>query len=362
MTALSQSEYCDLLGSAARRLGKAPAGGEQAKLARFVGRLRDRLARPPRILLLGEVNSGKSSLANLLIGEAVVPTSVVANSRFPIRFHHSAKPILSAVLRSGERREVAWSQVGNVAELPVERVDVGLPVERLRTFEVIDMPGTGNPVRDVSGFGKQLSLAHLPIWCTVATRAWKESERREWSQFVDARKARGILVVTQADLLADKGDLTKVLDRLHRETTSLFRAIVPVAIPDAMASSIVSGKPETLSLWVSSGGAQLEAAIADLLSGIAEHRVTRAKQALCRALQRRGLLTGQDGGDTRNYRPARGEANQELAATMSQLGADIFDALIPSNISFAALIPPLLGKPGQANSGSSGVESRGRME
>lgn len=339
MSAASHSEYCALLRSAVQKLGKAPADEEQVRLVELVLRVHDRLARPPRILLLGEVNSGKSSLANLLIGESVVPTSVIANSRFPIRFHHSSKPTLSALLKGGSRQTFVWSQIHSVAELPVERVEVGLPVERLRTFEVIDMPGTGNPAQDVRRFERQLALAHLPIWCTVATRAWRESERREWLRLADTRKARGLLVVTQADLLAERTDLAKVLDRLDSETAGLFRMIVPVALPDALSSSVISGTPQTQDLWVKSGGAQLERAISNLLSEIAEHRVTSAKQALCNAFLRRGLFAGQN--------------------DRTHPGADVFHTLIPSHISAAARIPPLLGSPGQpSSSGSRSGEAR----
>src|SRR5262249_25443071 len=145
-----------------------------------IERVHDRLARPPRIALFGEINSGKSSLANLLIGETVVPTSVVANSRFPIRFHYAAKPTLAAVFSEGQRYVVHWSQIDGLAKLPVTRIDVGLPIERLRMFEVVDTPGTGAATPKADLVAAREPLVHLPIWCTVASRAWKESERKAW--------------------------------------------------------------------------------------------------------------------------------------------------------------------------------------
>src|SRR5262249_1666529 len=41
------------------------------------------LRRPLRVGILGESNAGKSTLANLILGNAVIPTLQLANTRFP---------------------------------------------------------------------------------------------------------------------------------------------------------------------------------------------------------------------------------------------------------------------------------------
>lgn len=298
-------EYRALLRAVAERLGGASCGPEHARLARLVERVHDRLARPPRIGVFGEINCGKSSLANLLIGETVVPTSVVANSRFPIRFHYAGKPTLAAVFADGQRYVVHWSQIDGLAKLPVARIDVGLPVERLRLFEVVDTPGTGAAAQKADRIEARAPLVHLRIWCTVAARAWKESERKAWSRLAGARRPSGMLVVTQTDLLAHKADITKVLGRLQHETAGQFAEIIPLAIPDALKSSTVDGAASTQALWSDSGGARLEAAIARRLADIAERRVAAARHALRRAFLRggpsaseallEGLTRGHDG-------------------------------------------------------------------
>lgn len=357
MSIRSQSEYSAILQSAARKLSKAPAGRQQLELARLVARLQARLARPPRILLLGEINSGKSSLANLLIGESVVPTSVIANTRFPIRFHHSDKPILSALLRDGRRENLVWSQIQSLVELPVERIDIGLSIERLKVFEVIDMPGTGNPVQDVSRFERQRSLAQLPIWCTVATRAWKESERKEWSRLPEVRKARGILVVTQTDLLPDRNDLDKVLERLRRETAGHFRAIVPLASLDAFASSMVSSTSDKSDLWVESGGEKFEMEITKSLSDLAAQRVKLARRALCLAFTRRGVLTGNGDAMPDAHQQVGLGADHDRSAMLSQLGAEALGDLIPAQIARSPNGSSLLTTTFQADQNTSASSS-----
>jgi len=44
----------------------------------------------PRVILVGESNVGKTSIANLLLGQAVLPDSVITNTRRPLVLHHSA--------------------------------------------------------------------------------------------------------------------------------------------------------------------------------------------------------------------------------------------------------------------------------
>ena len=62
--------------------------------ARALGRVARVASRPLRLAILGESNSGKSSLANLLAGEATLPALPVANTMLPtlLRYAPAASP------------------------------------------------------------------------------------------------------------------------------------------------------------------------------------------------------------------------------------------------------------------------------
>ena len=79
--------------------------------------------RPLRIGILGEANSGKSSLANLLAGVSALPADPVANTRLPALLKYAAKPSVTAIYESGER--IAFPVRQNVAQVVAAIQDSG---------------------------------------------------------------------------------------------------------------------------------------------------------------------------------------------------------------------------------------------
>ena len=145
-----------------------------AVCAAGLARMEAVLARPPRVIILGEVNSGKTSVADLLLGVGLLPSSVVANTRLPVLIRYAEETALHAV--AGDTR---WLMTGeNLGGPPAGRemtaLEIGLPSERLKEFEILDTPA-------LSGWDGANTDGDIRIWCTVATRAWTESERVYWS-------------------------------------------------------------------------------------------------------------------------------------------------------------------------------------
>ena len=221
------------------------------------GRIFSRMAktadRPLRIGILGEANSGKSSLANLLAGISVLPAAPLANTNLPALLKYAAKPSVTAIYESGER--VAFLLRSNVAQvvaaiqdsagksnLPAGKsvpagslklLEVGLPSGILRSVEILDLPvgRTGLP-----GYGM-----HAAIWTTVATQAWRESERAEWAKLPRSLRSRSLLAVTFCDLVAGgESDLKRLQVRLETVANPYFRGICFVANGDSDLAAAAS--------------------------------------------------------------------------------------------------------------------------
>ena len=201
--------------------------------------------RPLRIGILGEANSGKSSLANLLAGVSALPTDPVANTRLPALLKYAAKPSVTVLYESGER--IAFPVRQNVAQVvaaiqdsggksnlpagksvPTSRVkilEVGLPSGILHSVEILDLPvgQLGLP-----GYGMDAA-----IWTTVATQAWRESERAQWTKLPQAIRSRSLLAVTFCDLVAGReNNLKRLQARLETSAKPHFRGICFVANGD----------------------------------------------------------------------------------------------------------------------------------
>ena len=186
--------------------------------------------RPARIVVLGEINSGKTQLVNSLIGAPLLPASFTTHTAYPTVVGFSARPSLRAEVAHRRRVPFAWSHIDGAPAHGIVRLHVGAPLDRLRTLRAIDTPGLG--VGDDSCEARTLRAcrgADTVIWCTPAMQAWKASELRVWFGFSEGLRRRGILAVTFMDQIRTKSDAGRLLARLDADAGPHFRRIVAVS-------------------------------------------------------------------------------------------------------------------------------------
>jgi hypothetical protein len=241
-----------------------------------------RLARPLRVAICGEVNAGKSSLANLLAGIESLPTAVTTNTLIPTLLYYAAEPEIWAVHRSGKRERLRGN--GSLPRQATLRVEVGLPSPRLAAMQILDLPGfsesrSGAPVIDPAAH-----QVDATIWCTASTQAWKESERSAWSMLSPRLGARSLLVATHRDLLHRPEDRRRLMARLQEEVGTSFASIVSLATLDAIA--VMGDDQRGGAGWTASGAAALETALAALLLTVRERRAAAAQTMTGRIAQR----------------------------------------------------------------------------
>jgi hypothetical protein len=228
------------------------------------------LARPLRIAIVGEFNSGKSSLANLLLGIEGLPTAVISSTQIPTLLYHSGRPRVFVVDRNGRRSEVR--NIASIPETSIARLEVGLPSPRLQRVEILDLPGLADPRFDRGVGDLMLETAHVLLWCTASTQAWKESERIAWEILPAPLRRCALLVVTHSDLVNDAKDTHKLLRRLRMEAGA-FRDILLVSTTNALA--LLQGKRDELghAAWVATGADGLDVALDQLLESVVTRRI-----------------------------------------------------------------------------------------
>jgi dynamin family protein len=183
--------------------------------------------RAVRVVVVGEFNSGKTTLVNALLGASVLPASFTTHTAYPTVVRYAATPSLRAEIAQRRRIPFDWDQMDGAPTHQICRLHVGMPLDALRTLRAVDTPGLG--LGDESLDARTLRScrpADVIIWCTPAMQAWKASEQRAWLSLPKAVRRRGILAVTFMDQLRCQSDASRLLARLSVDVAPLFRRMV----------------------------------------------------------------------------------------------------------------------------------------
>jgi hypothetical protein len=278
---LATIEVRALANDARRRLEKLTLTEPAIQLCTdALARMEQILSRPPRVAIMGEVNSGKTSVADLLFGSGVLPASVVTNTHVPILLANSDSFSVVAISQMGRHPLTDDTFDRLPSGLQLQRVEISMPSERLAKFEILDTPGNYVP-------GDGMPDAQIFVWCTVATRAWTESERAYWSSLPRRFRHNALLVATHKDALATPSDVAKIERRLRTAAAGMFRDTVLVTAAGAARSGVSDpGEPladesaqallEHVSTWaaeISARRARKAKRIIQILARLTFHRL-----------------------------------------------------------------------------------------
>lgn len=243
-------------------------------------RLQRSLHRSPTVLIAGEPNSGKTSVANMLAGLDVLPSAVIANTAVPVHLKHGIVPAVTALTSSGR---VSLATLAASEPLPrflysgLERIEVDLPSMRNVDYELLDTPGCHERV----AFHEE---ADIFLWCSVSARPWTESERRAVTSLPARLRERSLLVVTHKDTLSP-ADQVRVLQRYEEIAGELFSGIVMI---DAAARSYMAngstGTPGAVRIG-DGDDAELISSLNELVERFWDRRAVTGRR-LCRHIAR----------------------------------------------------------------------------
>lgn len=225
---------------------------------------------PFLIVVVGEFNSGKSTMINALLGreamaEGITPTTSMVH-----------------LIRYGEtpsRRQAAdWGEL------------VTVPSEPLRTMSIVDTPGTNSVFTDHEILTKRFyPRADLVFFVASADRPYSESERR----FLESIRGWGkkiVVLINKIDLFPAEADRDRLVsfvrDRVHHD----FRLTLPVFAISARAAKEAALKGEAFP--PESGFGELTAFLTGTLSGAERFRLKmdsaiRLGERFAKTLQKR---------------------------------------------------------------------------
>ncbi|TNF22235.1 MAG: hypothetical protein EP318_04365 [Rhodobacteraceae bacterium] len=190
--------------------------------------------RRARIALMGEFSAGKSTLANLLLGRESSPVQVTATQLPPV-WYKLGPDRAQRITETGARDPLPMDDWSAADPGNTQLIKVRLQADFLHACDLIDMPGTSDPCMVPDFWTHMLPLVDLVIWCTPASQAWRQSEAALWDQVPEELWARSLLLITRIDKLQGARDRSRVLQRVRGEAGAQFGAVLPIALPAAIA-------------------------------------------------------------------------------------------------------------------------------
>lgn len=192
-------------------------------------------SKKPVIALMGEFSAGKSTLANLLLEQDASPVQVTATQLPPV-WYSQGLPGAERVCQSGVREPLPLKDWSQVQPDNTEMVSVTSEADFLGACDLIDMPGTSDPNMAPDTWERFLPKVDCVIWCTPANQAWRQSEAALWEMVPPKLWDNSLLLLTRMDKMLTDRDRSRVLLRVRREADSLFRDVLSIALPDAIAA------------------------------------------------------------------------------------------------------------------------------
>ena len=216
------------------------------------------MTRKPRIAIMGEFSSGKSTLCNVLMGARPLLEKVTATQLPPVWLSYGPDDAYTMGL-DGVAYDLDLRDLEQVSLETTEHVRIHMKSDILRYCDLIDMPGISDPSMSPEVWERMAYLADGVLWCTHATQAWRQSESGVWNGFPEEMRRNSLLLITRFDKILGDADKAKVLKRVKQEVDGLFAEVFPVSLLKAMKA----GDDQTM--WQDSGAQAFTEALFDIV-------------------------------------------------------------------------------------------------
>jgi hypothetical protein len=222
------------------------------------------------VVVIGENNSGKTSVTDLLIGQGLLPTGVLSNTQVPVLITYAESAAIFGVDYDDTRIRIDSDEGDDpLTDLAYRAIQVALPIEWLRGLQILDTPPSAS-------FTSFVADADIVIWCTVATRAWTESERAAWSSLPQRCSRNALLVATHKDGLDTEDDVSYVTQRLKDLTNGQFRDVILVDAESVRDGEAVAAEDT----W--NGAGALRDGVGQVAASVMERRTHKAEKIVRR--------------------------------------------------------------------------------
>ncbi len=196
--------------------------------------------RPLLICVMGEFNSGKSTLVNALIGEEVAAMGVTPTTATINLLKFGERRQARVIWRDDHEELLAWSEVREFLDglnaaraTEVRQVELLYPAEELLQVNVVDTPGLNSLVEGHERTARDvLARADAVIWLFSAQQAGKQTEK-EALDLLARHRLKTVGVLNKIDRLSPE-ELAEVMRHLEQGFGELVDRIMPVSTRQAL--------------------------------------------------------------------------------------------------------------------------------
>ncbi|RHZ95602.1 hypothetical protein D1122_14285 [Cereibacter sphaeroides] len=209
-------------------------------------------ARRLRVVVAGEVRAGKSSVINALLRQPVLPMLSRPGACPAFLVRHAPDEAGTVLLHHGTGatdRAPALDAATDFGGAGLCEVLVDAP--HLAGIELVELPSPSNGEVGPEALAL-MAGADLLVWVSIASQAWRLSERSVVARLPPMRE-RSVIVLSRGDKLRSAADWDRIEDRVQREAGPFFGAVAFVqAARDAIRASGTD-----LHAWETTGGHSL---------------------------------------------------------------------------------------------------------
>lgn len=219
----------------------------------YARHLLNRLSQPVRVSLLGAPGSGKSQLVNMFLGQPLVPQGAELPTT---EYVWGERPQTVVTAADGSVAKVHNTDLNALSGRNVAFLRVALPVPILKRINLLEMVTDGSPEELTSGVDWVVRRTDIALWCT---QTFGEGEQAIWSRVPDSLKDHAFLVLTKADILSAKQQLSSRVSALETVVAEEFHSLFAVATLQALRAFQNDTVDEAL--FHASGGGALSSEI-----------------------------------------------------------------------------------------------------
>ena len=199
-----------------------------------------------RVAVCGEFRSGKSSVLNALFGANVLGDNVGTDER---PFVYAERGEVDSI----EYLDSDGVQIGDLDRgQAVKSIHLNFTNDAIKTLEFVEVPIS--TAEDLTS--EQIDVVEssdILVWVTIASQAWRLTEKTIVETLETVRPKHCILAVSRADMLRKKADRDKLMARIERETSNVFQHVVFMSNSKSQIEAFATSKD----IWQKTGAPEL---------------------------------------------------------------------------------------------------------